>query len=198
MACRTWANQKGASLQIRTSWDRTIHHTFHVTRQHVYLFLFNSLYLNVAYLHGYNIYSNDHKCIIIYQIFIRLHPCFNHWHPKLLSFYTLYTKESYHHHFETESRHQRISSTYTEARNSVVIYGQYVIVSAGLSKDEISQLDELSSRFARDSDLKGMYASNLSEINLSIMTEVHDKYKDNKLTHNCWSISSNHCHIPWM
>ena len=55
MACRTWANQKGANLQIRTSWDRTIHHTFHVTRQHMYLFLFNSLYLNVAYLHGYTI-----------------------------------------------------------------------------------------------------------------------------------------------
>ena len=53
MACGTWTNQKGTNLQIRTSWDRTIHHTFHVTRQHVYLFLFNSLYLNVAYLHGY-------------------------------------------------------------------------------------------------------------------------------------------------
>ena len=55
MACRTWANQKGKNLQIRTSWDGTIHHTFYVTRQHVYLFLFNSLYLNAAYLHGYNI-----------------------------------------------------------------------------------------------------------------------------------------------
>ena len=48
MACRTWANQNGTSLQICTSWDRTIYHTFHVTRQHVYLFYF---------LHGYNIFG---------------------------------------------------------------------------------------------------------------------------------------------
>ena len=52
MACHTWANQKGTSLQIRTSWDRIIQHTFHVTRQHVYLFYLTHciwmLHINMA------------------------------------------------------------------------------------------------------------------------------------------------------
>ena len=75
MACRTWANQKGTNLQICTSWDRTIHHTFHVTRQHVYLFLFNSLYLNVAYLHGYTCSIRvSERSQILYLIWMAIYP----------------------------------------------------------------------------------------------------------------------------
>ena len=66
MACRAWANQDGTSLQIRTSWDRTLRHTFH--------FRPDSLYLNGAYLHGYS--------FIIFGLFMELIDQSRYWQNK--------------------------------------------------------------------------------------------------------------------